>query len=111
MVISPDNYWTSGSDFNCSNNFYWCSKEAEFIKTQVSWKAGHPDESVGDCVHAEVRKDASNETLLATSNCSTKLNYICETRHKGTEFQGLTIECMALWDVSEGLQSNKMGRS
>jgi hypothetical protein len=108
MVISSDDYWTSGSDLNCSNKFFWCSKEAEFIKTQVSWKAGHPDANAGDCVHAEVRKSVTNETLLAASNCSRKLYYVCETRHKGTEFKGLTIECMSLWDVSEGLPTVKL---
>jgi hypothetical protein len=102
MVVPSGDYWTSGSDISCPNKFFWCSRESEFIKSQVIWKAGHPDTSKGDCVHAEVGKGAANETLLATSNCSTQLNYVCETRKKGTDFEGLTIECMALWDVTEG---------
>jgi hypothetical protein len=86
----------------CPDRFFWCSKEEEFIKSQVSWKAGHPDATAGDCVYAAINQNGVNETLLATSDCSKKLKYVCETRKKGTKFQGLTFECMDLWDVSEG---------
>jgi hypothetical protein len=103
MVISNGDYWTSGSDQGCSNKFYWCSKGSEFIRTQIPWKSGHPDTIAGDCVYAEVRKGAVNGTLLATCDCSKKMNYVCETRKKGTDFQGLTFECMDLWEVSEGM--------
>jgi hypothetical protein len=100
VVISYGNYWTSGSDLDCPNKFFWCSKESEFAEGQVPWQSGHPDSNAGDCVHAEIGKDV----LFATNNCSTELNFVCETRKKGTDFQGLTFECMDFWDVSEGLQ-------
>jgi hypothetical protein len=100
MTISKGNYWTSGSDLDCPKRFFWCSKESEFINAQVSWKSGHPDSNSGACVHAEVGK---NITFLATSDCSARLNFVCETRKKGTDFEGLTFECMDLYDVSDGV--------
>jgi hypothetical protein len=105
MAISNGDYWTSGSDLNCENKFFWCSKESEFVKSQVLWKAGHPDANAGDCVYVEVRKGAENGTVLATNDCSQKLHYVCETRKRASKFDGLTFECMDLWDVSEGLQN------
>jgi hypothetical protein len=101
MAISNGNYWTSGSDLECANKYFWCSKGSEITEKQASWKSGHPDANAGDCVHAEIGKD----TFLATNDCGTKLHFVCETRKKGTEFQGLTFECMDLWDVSEGLNA------
>jgi hypothetical protein len=103
MAISDGEYWTSGSDLSCPNEYSWCSRGTKFRKGQVPWKSGHPDANAGECVYAEIRNGSVNETLLATSTCGKNLSYICETRKKGTEFQGLTFECMDLWDVSEGL--------
>jgi hypothetical protein len=98
LVISKGSYWTSGSDFECPNKYFWCSKESEIIGAEVSWKSGQPASKAGDCVYAEI----GNGTVLATGDCGTELHFVCEIRKKGTEFQGLTFECMELWDVSEG---------
>jgi hypothetical protein len=102
MTIKKGNYWTSASDLNCPNKFFWCSKQSEIIKSQMAWKTGHPDANAGDCVHAEVGS-LENETVLATSTCSMSMMYVCETRKKGTEFERLTFECKDLWKISEGL--------
>jgi hypothetical protein len=103
MVIAKGKYWTSASDLDCPNKFFWCSKQSEIVQSQTKWKTGQPDVNAGDCVHAEIRNGAENETLLATSNCSLRIKYVCETRKKGTEFERLTFECQDLWKVSEGL--------
>jgi len=102
MKIPDGDYWTSGTDFECPNTFFWCSKEAEFVPSEIAWKPGHPDAAAGDCVHVQVRNLTKNMSLLATSSCSELKNYICEVRQKGTKGKAMSAECMALWDVTEG---------
>jgi len=102
VKIPDGEYWTSGTDANCSNKFYWCSKDAEFAGTQITWQAGHPDEAAGDCVHIQTITGTVDASPFGTSNCSQKKEYFCEVRQKGTTGRALAVECMSLWDVTEG---------
>jgi len=73
---------------------------------EVSWRAGHPDAALGACVHAQLRNEsAENSTLLGSSACSVAKRFVCEVRKKGTAGQGIEAECMALYDVTEGMSS------
>jgi hypothetical protein len=100
-MLSDGDYWTSGTDVDCPDKFTWCSKEAQFASSQVQWKSGHP--STGDCVHVQIRNGSQNGTVFGTSDCGEKFNFVCEMRQKGTEGRALAVECMALWDVTEGI--------
>jgi len=70
----------------------------------VDWKPGHPDAAAGDCVYVQVKNGTTNSTVFGTSNCGDKKNYVCEVRQKGTEGRALAMECMSLWDITEGFQ-------
>jgi hypothetical protein len=100
VQLSEGDYWTSGTDADCPDRFMWCSKDSHFASSQVQWKAGHP--ATGDCVHVQIRNGSHNATVLGTSDCGEKLNFVCEMRKRGTEADSLMSECMALWDVSDG---------
>jgi len=102
IKIPDGDYWTSGTDEECPDKYFWCSKESDFIKNQVSWKPGHPDSTIGDCVYVQVRNGTKNGTVFGTGGCGEKKNYVCEMRQKGTEGRALAVECMSLWDVTEG---------
>jgi len=101
MKVIDGDYWTSGTDFECPNTYFWCSKETEIVMSEISWKPGHPDAAAGDCIHVQI-KNGSKSGVFGTSDCSSKKNYVCEVRQKGTKGRSLAVECMALWDVSEG---------
>jgi hypothetical protein len=100
--ISDGDYWTSGTDAECPDNYFWCSKDSKFTASQIAWQTGHPSASEGDCVHVQVKNGSQNGTVLGTSNCNEKKLYVCEIRQKGTEGRALAVECMSLWDVTEG---------
>jgi len=102
MKIPDGDFWTSGTDFECPNTYFWCSKETEIVPSEISWKPGHPDASTGDCVHVQIKNGTKDVAPLGISDCSEKKNYICEVRKKGTKGRSLSLECMELWDVSEG---------
>jgi len=103
MKIPDDEYWTSGTDLDCPDKYFWCSKESEFSAFQTTWKSGHPDASAGDCVHVQVANGTDGMSPFGSSNCSEKKQYFCEVRQRGTPGRALAVECMALWDVSEGI--------
>jgi hypothetical protein len=100
--ISDGLYWTSGTDMGDPNTFTWCSTKTLFRKSQISWRAGHPDNIAGDCVNLEIKKDTFNETYFGTSNCDMELPYICESYQKGPDNMGVVTECKALWEISDG---------
>jgi hypothetical protein len=102
MRIVDGDYWTSGTDAECPNTYFWCSKESLFVKSQIPWKAGHPSASAGDCVHVQIKNGSQNGTVFGTSACSEKKRYVCEVRQSGTQGRALAVECMSLYDVTEG---------
>jgi hypothetical protein len=101
--ITDGDYWTSGTDAECPDQFNWCSKEAPFVKSQIPWKPGHPSASEGDCVYVQIKNGSQNGTVFGTSACGEKKRFVCEMRQKGTEGRALAVECMSLWDVTEGI--------
>jgi len=103
-AFTDDEYWTSGSDSDCPSNYFWCSKEAQFVKSQVFWKAKHPDPAIGNCVHVQVAINDTKQNLeMGTSSCADEKYFVCEVRQVGTTGRGLALECMALWDITEGI--------
>jgi len=105
-AFTDDEYWTSGSESDCPLKYFWCSKDAEFVKSQVSWKSNHPDPNFGSCVHAQIIKNDPKPIIeMGTSACNEKKRFVCEIRQTGTTTKGLTLECMALWDVTAGIYS------
>jgi len=90
-------------DVDCPDKYYWCSKENNFAQSQVAWKPGHP--AAGDCVYVQIKngsQNAQNMTVFGTSACTEKKSYVCEVQTKGTVGRVLAVECMALYDVTEG---------
>jgi hypothetical protein len=105
-MLENGDYWTSGTDSECPEKFTWCSKEAQFASSQVTWKTGHPS-TAGDCVYVQIKNGTQNGTVFGTSDCNERKKFVCEVRHKGAEGRALAVECMALWDITEGLKFTK----
>jgi hypothetical protein len=102
-AIKNGDYWTSGTDAEHPDKYYWCSKESAFVSSQIAWKTGHPNATEGDCVYVGIKNGSRNGTVLGTSKCSDRKFYVCEARQMGTEGRSLAVECMSLWDVTEGI--------
>jgi hypothetical protein len=56
-------------------------------------------------VHVQIKNGTQNGTVLGTSDCNERKKFVCEMRQKGAEGRALAVECMALWDVTEGFNS------
>jgi len=107
--VGGGEFWTSAQDSGCGRDGrVWCARDAAVVLPgQVTWRAGHPDAALGACVHAQLRNgSAENSTLLGSSACAETKNFICEVRQKGTAGRSLAVECMALWDITEGTHIN-----
>jgi hypothetical protein len=102
MAVQDGEYWTSGTDLDCPGKYFWCSSGMSFNNLNIPWIDGHPDSSAGDCVYVNIKNSSSNRTAVGTGDCSLAKHFVCETRYKGTELQGMTTECMELWDVKQG---------
>jgi len=82
----------------------WCARDAAVVAPkEVSWRAGHPDATKGNCVHAQLRNDsAENTTSFGSSACADAKRFVCEVRQKGMPGRARSAECVALWDVQDG---------
>lgn len=105
-LVGEDEFWTSALSSGCGKSGHgWCTRyEANVQPAQVSWLSGHPNAALGACVHANVR-NASGEnatTQIGSSNCLENMRFVCEVRQRGTTGHSLTVECMAIWDITEG---------
>ncbi|XP_059479104.1 uncharacterized protein LOC132198857 [Neocloeon triangulifer] len=102
LLIQSSGYWTSGTNANCREKFFWCSKGSNFAPKYVTWKSGEPSLEKGECVSVEINRNGTEElSVLAVSNCSEQRNFVCEGRQKGTELDGMQAECMATWDITQ----------
>ncbi|XP_059482888.1 uncharacterized protein LOC132201040 [Neocloeon triangulifer] len=99
--VNDSDYWTSGTNSNCTEKFNWCSKDANFVDNQVLWKSGEPNLANGECVYVTIKNGTLERSPLGVAACNSQKYYVCEVRQRGTAQRGLEIECMALWDVSE----------
>ncbi|CAB3388245.1 Hypothetical predicted protein [Cloeon dipterum] len=67
-------FWVSGMDLGCVSNFRWCSRNQDFVDSELKWKAGHPKAGL-NCVYLEVRDQS---VMLATASCTEKKDFLCE---------------------------------
>jgi hypothetical protein len=105
-VVGEGEFWTSAMDAGCGKNGRgWCSRDAATVlPAQVTWRDGHPNAALGECVNLNLRNVSGDNvtTQIASANCSEVKRYVCEVRQKGTVGRSLAVECMALWEITEG---------
>jgi hypothetical protein len=105
-VVGEGEFWTSALDAGCGKNGRgWCSRDAATVlPAQVTWRDGHPNAALGACVNLNLRNVSGDNvtTQIASSNCSEARRFVCEVRQKGTVGRSLAVECMALWEITEG---------
>ncbi|XP_059476327.1 uncharacterized protein LOC132197211 [Neocloeon triangulifer] len=94
------NFWTSGADFGCPNNFRWCSVDRAFLKRNINWAPGEPNVTKGDCVSLKVSNVHPNQTTLAVDDCNAKKFFACEVRQSGTSIEAVQKECAELLTLS-----------
>jgi hypothetical protein len=118
------NYWTSGTDRNCSGKLHWCSEDVTFKMKDMTWAKGQPSADSGDCVFFKATTQ-SNTSHLSKGKCSELRNFICEVilydlesvngkclkfnsqaRQQGTEGQQIVNECVDLVEASVGKSQN-----
>lgn len=93
-------YWVYGTDTGSAGNFHWCSNVLEFQPKETKWAAGEPASKLS-CVY--LKNKGGNQSALATADCSTKKNYICDVRKLGTAGKSMQQECMETWGISIGI--------
>ncbi|CAB3388244.1 Hypothetical predicted protein [Cloeon dipterum] len=81
-------FWVSGTDLGCVSNFRWCSRNQDFVDSELKWKAGHPKAGL-NCVYLEVR---NKSVLLATASCAEKKDFLCEVRKKNSYQKAMQAE-------------------
>ncbi|CAB3386063.1 Hypothetical predicted protein [Cloeon dipterum] len=89
-------FWVSGTDLGCVSNFRWCSRNQDFVDSELKWKAGHPKAGL-NCVYLEVR---NKSVLLATASCAEKKDFLCEVRKKNSYQKAMQAECAETWDIT-----------
>jgi hypothetical protein len=78
-------YWTSGADIRCADNYRWCSVDRAFIRKEINWATGQPNNKSGDCVFMTTNAVNPKNTTLSTSSCMTKREFACEVREKNIQ--------------------------
>jgi uncharacterized protein YraI len=71
-------YWTSGTNKGCLENYQWCTSNKNFVQGEALWKSGHPNTAADSCVHITLSNQTANDSIFATDLCSTEYQYICE---------------------------------
>ncbi|CAB3379238.1 Hypothetical predicted protein [Cloeon dipterum] len=94
------NYWTSGADFGCPNNFRWCSVDRAFLRREINWGPGEPRVTKGDCVYVKTSALHPQNTTLHVGKCTDQMQYACEVRQSGTSVEAVQKECAELMVLS-----------
>ncbi|CAB3388505.1 Hypothetical predicted protein [Cloeon dipterum] len=89
-------FWISGTNVDCPSTFRWCSRNLDFIDSELKWKAGHPVSGLG-CVYLEVR---NGSVLLATADCSENKTFLCDIRKNQTSQKAMQAECANIWNIT-----------
>jgi Lectin C-type domain len=99
-----DEFWTSGSDSGCESFFGWCAVNKLVRNNAAKWAPGEPNNRNQNEHCISVNLDEKS-TLLADSDCSRKLKYICEARDTTkttSKSEAMLDECGAVYNVSRG---------
>ena len=96
-----------GTDEGAPGNFHWCSNGREFEPREIAWALGEPN-SQFHCVY--LKNMGVNKSVLATADCNTPKNFLCDVRRNGTDKTALQQECLEIWGLTES-KGIKIGTS
>jgi hypothetical protein len=71
-------HWTSGTDFECQDNYRWCSINESFNHKEINWKSDMTIGADGDCVFVRYSNGSLSESTFSVANCSAEKSFICE---------------------------------
>ncbi|XP_065345464.1 uncharacterized protein LOC135943002 [Cloeon dipterum] len=89
-------FWISGTNVDCPSTFRWCSRNLDFIDSELKWKAGHPKDGL-NCVFLEVR---NGSVLLASADCAENKTFLCDVRKNQTSQKAMQAECAGIWNIT-----------
>jgi len=89
-----------GTQDGSPGNFHWCSNGQIFEPKEVKWASAEPDPKF-NCVY--LKSKGVNQSELATADCTTKKNFICDVRKKGSDGMAQQQECLEIWGVTPGV--------
>jgi hypothetical protein len=100
--VDNEDYWVYGTDSGTPGQFHWCSNGREFEPREIAWDVGEPN-SKFHCVY--MKNKGVNKTVLATADCDTEKNVLCDVRKRGTGGLAMQQECMEIWGITTSKQN------
>jgi len=78
-----DNYFTSGSDYQLSGNFIWCSSNYTPFGSSVFWSVDEPSftDNFGNeesCTSVHMRTGLIKKNTFRDVECAGSMKFICE---------------------------------
>ncbi|CAB3370251.1 Hypothetical predicted protein [Cloeon dipterum] len=79
----PGEYFTSGSDYQISNKFVWCTSNFTSLGTNIYWSTGEPSftsfqGAEEDCVSIQLNTGQPKRITLKDVECTARKYVICE---------------------------------